>query len=280
MKITILVVLYNKKFEESTTLQTILSEKHTLKKMNVELCIHDNSPNSQLDECYISEMKEFVKCYYTHTPENMTLREIYNNIINTLKYNTYLCLMDDDTSLPQSFFNEVISAINNNPDIELIVPRVIVNDKLYSPHKSYSFINRPTVRDIKGIQKSKNMSAINSGMVIKSNFFKRCGFKYPEYTSYYGTDKVFFDHYLKYNQEYYVLDIDINHDVSNHPYNKDDVRYSQIISSVNFFWMQHLKGNYALKFLYIIYIILYRIKLSILRKNLIFIKSIVSLGNK
>nr|WP_302444094.1 hypothetical protein [Hafnia alvei] len=275
MKIIIEIVLYNKSFADSMTLMSIFSMRDYLGRYPIKIYIQDNSDQSMLDPNFLCELSKHIECEYVHSPQNLTLREIYNYRISQLSSGDYLCLLDDDTTLTEKYFSSAIHCIQMKPEIGLIVPTIKVHNKTYSPHRSYYFYNKPIKKNLKGQQPTRFMSAINSGMIINSAFFLKSEFTYPAYADFYGTDKVFFDRYSEFYEYFYVLDVCIEHNVSNHPKNPDDVSYINIINKTVRFWTSYLRDKKIILFLYFTYMFLYTLKLSIVRKNNVFILNFI-----
>lgn len=279
MKIQALVVVYNTRLENSKTLRSILSQVGCDDK-SIEITIYDNSSISMFDFSFVDKLKhQFIVKYY-HTPENLTLREIYNKEIDILDKADFLILLDDDTSLPNNYFLKMLVAQECHPQIELFVPNIVVKDQIYSPYISYYFVSKPIKNSLKGLCKTKNMSAINSGMMISGAFFNNTGFRYPGYVDFYGTDIVFFDALSSSRDYFCVVDVQVEHEVSNHPSNLDVYNYAGILNKVNFFWIKHLRKKWMLLIAYRIFMILYALKLSIKTKNVIFLKNVIKLSVK
>ncbi|TBM00966.1 glycosyltransferase [Hafnia paralvei] len=280
MKIIIQIVLYNKKFEDSITLASLYAIKEILQSYPVKIKIQDNSCEEMRDCNYLLEINNYVECTYHHSPQNLTLREIYNQSLSKLVDGDYICLLDDDTNITEKYFRDAVEYIRENPDIGLIVPQIYVYGKMYSPHKSYFFFNKPIMKKINGLCKTQFMSAINSGMIINAKFFSNSGFRYPSYTDFYGTDKVFFDKYAEHYEYFYVLDVFIEHNVSNHPENTDVDGYIKILNITNKFWREYLKDKKMLLSLYSVYMFLYSLKMSLKKKNISFVMNFIKKGLK
>ncbi|MCL6404095.1 glycosyl transferase [Dickeya dadantii] len=128
IKNAILVVLYNKGLESSTTLQTLI--QHPFK--SIKLTIHNNGPFriSEEDSFFlrlktIYEQVELVNCL-----ENQPLSQVYNRFIaNNLQVERWV-ILDDDTTINESFW---FTVEHTQADIEC--PRIIssINYKTYYP---------------------------------------------------------------------------------------------------------------------------------------------------
>ncbi|QWT39995.1 glycosyltransferase family 2 protein [Dickeya dadantii] len=128
IKNAILVVLYNKGLELSITLQTLI--QHPFK--SIKLTIHNNGPFriSEEDKFFlwlktIYEQVELVNCL-----ENQPLSQVYNRFIaNNLQVERWV-ILDDDTTINESFW---FTVEHTQADIEC--PRIIssINYKTYYP---------------------------------------------------------------------------------------------------------------------------------------------------
>jgi hypothetical protein len=208
----ILVVLYNKTLTSSTTLKGIMESASILNAAGLKLLIWDNSPAAM----NVEEVNELSKCIgsleYIHTPENLPLSEIYNTTIkNEVTANDfkYLMLLDDDSEINPAYFRKAIEAAKFN--YALIIPIVKNRGVIRSPMRSY-IIKGFIFSDLKpGIHSSKSLMAINSGMIISTDFLKKTGFQYDARLRNYSTDSYFMKFYASQCKSLFVLDYTFNH---------------------------------------------------------------------
>lgn len=210
--LTILVCLYNKDLKSSNTIKSLL--KANLPKNSTRVVIWDNSTLRLKQDLIDFLGNHFLKFNYKHTPENVVLSKMYNSVIDTLGgEKSYLMLCDDDSDIPENFFEILKDQINFNPSVNLFLPQIYSDSILVSPAKDY-LITTKLITDLKpGILLSRSTTAINSGMVISNRFFK-AGFRYDEDLRFYGTDNYFMIQYAKANKNLVVLDIKFNHSLS------------------------------------------------------------------
>lgn len=210
--ITILICLYNKSIDTSDTIQSLL--KANVIKDNLRVIIWDNSPISLKRDSIEFLKNNFSNFIYKHTPENVFLSKIYNEVINSLKErDSYLMLCDDDSYIPEHFFEVLVKQIKLNPSINLFLPQIYSDSILVSPAKDYLIITK-FLKGLKpGILGSHYTTAINSGMVISNRVF-RSGFRYNENLKFYGTDNYFMNQYSKKDRHLIVLDVKISHSLS------------------------------------------------------------------
>lgn len=210
--LTILVCLYNKDIQTSNTIKSLL--KANILTNSTSIIIWDNS-TLRLEQDSIDYLRNhFLKFIYKHTPENVVLSKIYNSVIDTLDgQNSYLMLCDDDSDIPECFFEILENQIHLNPSINLFLPQIFSESILVSPAKDY-LITTKLIKDLQpGTLLSRSITAINSGMVISNRFFKD-GFRYNEDLRFYGTDNYFMIQYAKANEKLVVLDVSFIHSLS------------------------------------------------------------------
>ncbi len=211
----ILTVLYKKTLSNSATLQGIIKSAEILNTLSSKLLLWDNSPekfsNDELEHLNFA----LTNFKYVHTPANIALSKIYNTIIqHEVKENNfkYLMLLDDDSNIEPEYFKKAISSANNN--YPLIIPIVTNRGVIRSPMRSYIIKGFPFSHINPGIFPSKNLMAINSGMIISFNFLRSTNFQYDERLRNYATDSYFMKFYASKNKSLYVLDYTFDHSLS------------------------------------------------------------------
>lgn len=208
-KIIILCVLYNKKCISSNTINTFINSKiHNYE--NVELHIWDNSLNLEIAEFNKSYIYDH-DIYYHTSGKNKALSIIYNDFINKYK-DDYLLILDDDSEINDKYIDEVIKLLNN--DIFYVgVPKIISQlGEMYSPAK-FGLVKGKHFKSIHcGFH--NNLTAISSGIIINCNKIITKEVLFDENLNLYGIDTDFFVSLNKKQIPIYVLDVNINHDLS------------------------------------------------------------------
>lgn len=183
--LAILVVLYNKKIEQSKTVSSILSLDGSIKDAHITLwnngpSLLENTKTEGLnDKGFDVSIKE--------TVNNISLSRIYNEFIGDIDANKYV-ILDDDSELSKEYFLEMASCDKN----ELGIPVIYSHDKVRSPLLNYTAIE--TLSN-KTLSNKDILIAIGSGMVIgkeisnemKQNF----GSVFDERFCFYGVDATF-----------------------------------------------------------------------------------------
>lgn len=157
-----IMVIYNKNYSESPAYET-LSKLDFLK-----LIVVDNSTKD-----YKNNLIKNAK--YIGLGENKGLAFAYNLALNEIKdYNSYVCIFDDDTSIPDDFFIKLKAKINKS-DADILLPVVRDNKGIMSPCN----IKKLTTKRVDNIKELRSdFVGINSGMCVKAEIFKN--YRYNE----------------------------------------------------------------------------------------------------
>jgi len=210
-KLTILICLYNKKIDESCTITSLIKNK--IPEDFISIVLWDNSSTKLDDISIVLLKKKFKKFQYYHTPQNLSLSKIYNNVISYLKKDSYLMICDHDTLIPKLYFEILKSQILIYPNEDLFLPKIYESSKIISPKKNY-YIKTVNIKNLNcGVISAKNTIAINSGMVISNRFFMK-GFRYNEKLNFYGTDTYFMNEFIKYKDTLVILDVKLKHSLT------------------------------------------------------------------
>lgn len=261
----ICVVIYQKGFSDSDTLKS-LSRQHLKEGQSAQLIVFDNSPASILDLAEFSEIDWLSNVVLRRTPENLSLREIYNIIIDQYPCCS-LMLLDDDTQLPPGFVALALHELEASKDIDLFLPVISTYGKTYSPFYSFMYFSKSIKRISKGVHSVRCLGAINTGLIIRRSFLDETGFRYPQYCEFYGTDTVLLEHYRTVRSRVKVLDVVLEHDVNFHPSNPDVDRYITSLLQVCTFWCRHYRDRCLARLSYKFFIFMFLVKLSFVKKS-------------
>lgn len=211
MKILIVIVLYKCRLKDSVSFRCLV-EQVKIKRADCAFFVYDNSPLKD------SEGESFLMGYkdscYIHNEKNPGLSKAYNEAAVYAGKCGYewLLLLDQDTTLPSDMLGKYIAAIESNQDITLFAPQVkIFNNRYISPCKIRMKNGSMTKKPFKGRIKNKNLSVINSGLLISVNAFEACGgYNEKVYLDY--NDHEFFSRYKKIYPWFYVVDVELVQD--------------------------------------------------------------------
>ena len=172
--------------------------------------LYDNSPESQ----QIHPLRH--KYVYMHDPHNSGISEAYNKGADYAKKHDYdwLILFDQDTEiLGNGYLEKIESAIMKYNEINLFVPIVKFPGGTMSPRKCRYF--RPTNTTFgPGTYKLYNVAIINSGLIISTKSFFKCG-GYNNNTILDFADYQFIERLQKVEDKFCVVNSYIFQDFSN-----------------------------------------------------------------
>lgn len=265
-KILLLIVNYNLEIQSSKTIESLKKIDFDMLNFEYDTFIWDNIPRKNN-----GIIRKNILEYYPSN-ENVPLSKIYNFAIKKFKNtHNYIIILDNDSCIKREYFFELEKTILENQKISLILPIVKSNHKIVSPAKLY-FIKGKYFKKIKpGVAKSKNLSAINSGMAISMEYLKKSSFKYDEDLRFYGTDTYFMKKYQKIEDKLFILNFVLEHSLSAH--NIENVekklfRYNDFKNGMKVIY----KNNVFKLFLVIVYLKLLDIKMFIKNKNIRFLR--------
>lgn len=254
-KFLILVVLYNKTLNESDTLKSLLSEEYDF--CDSCLVIWDNSSMPHLTESDKVEISQKIKLEYHCNQKNESLSVIYNKMIDEYSdHFSFLILLDHDTKLPLDYF----SKIENSSDYmsekcALMLPQIFSNNQLVSPAKMYFFYGRYLKKATNGYMSTKYVTAINSGMVISMEVFRKNRFRYDTQLNLYGIDDYFMREYSRRFSSIYIIDSVLKHSLDffseSEPIEKKYRRFKNMINAILYLNKSNI-FKYSLCYIYVL----------------------------
>lgn len=208
----ILLVLYKVRLADAASIRSLL--KCTRELTGVKLLLWDNSPEALEAQELDLLRNTFTTITYQHTPENLSLSKIYNRAYKENSHYDYLLFFDQDSNFDSNYFQTLGEATNRHPEINLFVPLIQHKGKIMSP--GYYFIFRGAYRtqiDF-GINSSKNMSVVASGICISLKYLNGVFEGFNENLSFYGIDTFFSIQYRKQNRHFFLLNCYFEHSLS------------------------------------------------------------------
>ncbi|WP_346678450.1 glycosyltransferase [Erysipelatoclostridium sp. An173] len=188
-----ILVLYNKNYKDSKAIQCLAKMK------DVNVIVVDNSTRNYGN----SELEKIINYKYVNMGGNKGLSKAYNKGLEFMnKEHSLVCLLDDDTIIPSEYIQKVLFHINNNQDVDILLPVVKDQNGILSPNilKKYKYCR---IDDLSKVTVS-NISAINSGMIIKGEIFKN--YKYNENLFLDYIDHDFIRSMKKINKKIFVME--------------------------------------------------------------------------
>ncbi len=120
-----LVVVYNKKCQDSPSLVRLLQENK-----NINIIVYDNSSIDYGNKIFVKSM---ALCIIHKIKIWDYLKHIILLLIKLKKNEkNYLLILDDDTDLPNDYFDEIYKEIQNNT-FDILLPIVMSNNQIISP---------------------------------------------------------------------------------------------------------------------------------------------------
>jgi GT2 family glycosyltransferase len=242
ISILAVVVIYNLKLEESSTMRSLLETGMIAVEdsKSFQLIVYDNSQEEQS----ISKAMPF-SFSYIHDAHNGGLAAAYNYALRVaLKNNVkWLLLLDQDSVLPPDYLSSlrrIDPSIVSDESVVAIVPQVRCSGKLLSPSRlTFDGRTKALGKNCIGLCDAK-MVAINSGILLRTSFIAELE----------GFSSLFWLDYLDYwlfhmiytmDKKVYVTDSVVEHEMSTVDYNKymTEDRYRNILESETIFHKEY-----------------------------------------
>ncbi|TBW02233.1 hypothetical protein E0E52_18560 [Azotobacter chroococcum] len=274
LKFSVVVVLYKKSYCDSPSLNSFIGALGEMRAAGFfpTIYVWNNSPG-------FSPILEHEAVVWLEG-ENSSLPSIYNHIAKLTFEAGGVALMisDDDTDYSQYDFRGNLKVVRSFLDDErrmdmvgCFIPKVRSAGKLVSPGGRHLFKGYLLEQITSGLVDTKNLLAINSGVLITQACYERMQPLYDERLNFYGTDTDFFFRYEKFFKKIYVFDSLVDHSLSEYA--------GESLSRALFRWGDHI---YAMKVTFSgegflcrlalsLYIFYLKIKLSFKYKALSFV---------
>ncbi|WPN48578.1 hypothetical protein [Pseudomonas sp. P8_241] len=271
IRLSIVVVLYKKHYARSVAIQSLLNKINACgNNLLVTLHVWNNTPE------YSDALEhEDVRWY---SGSNNGLSFIYNQIAK-LSFDAgsdYLLVSDDDTDYESCDLISCLNVASNiqaqRNDIGVFLPKIYTGNVLISPGKRLLFLGKLLPTIAAGVHPSKNLLAINSGMIVTRACYLNMPSFYDERLKFYVTDTDFFVRYQASYKYVYVLDVVIEHDLSELTSDSTEracFRYEEMIKGLKIvFEKQNLVVRLSLRF----YLLFAAIKKTLIYKDSAFLR--------
>lgn len=200
MLITAIVVVYNKRIEDSLTCRNILKFSN---EYNIKICVVDNSTQSN-DNLTFCEKKGI---QYISMNGNAGLSKAYNMAIEKNRLSDVFVLFDDDTNVTKSYFDVLKKDLSSFPDVDIFAPIIRGQDGvIYSPNESNFLKNKLVLNKSLEVSKEK-FNAIASCLAIRSRIFD--GYRFNEILFLDQVDQNFFDEQRKLGSSFRKMNVEI-----------------------------------------------------------------------
>lgn len=274
MKILVVIVLYKIKLRDAIPLQNLRQQLFQYND-RIGFYIYDNSP--VWDEECLHRVELYGSPFeYVSNTSNPGLSKAYNEACQYAENHSYdwLLLLDQDTTISDDAILKYLNEIDNGKEYNMFVPKVKVEGRGYmSPcifkHKRGRFMNDfPS-----GKIETKNITVINSGLLIRVDSFKECGgYDNDVYLDF--SDHDFFYRFKKLNPYIYVIDTEFQQDFTCLSTNMDTLkrRFTILCECV-----RAIKGKSLCDKINCFFVVLLRaLHLTWITKSFSFIKILIS----
>ncbi|MFT6841556.1 MAG: rhamnosyltransferase [Psychroserpens sp.] len=209
-----ILVLYKQEIKDSTTFQSLnKSVEYLGQEQKADLFVYDNSPMVRQEVTNLVDHK--FNIYYVHDIENSGVSKAYNEGWKWAHSfgKSWLVLLDQDTFFPNYSISKYLDSINLFSNVNLHVPILFVNDKIYSPCKIF-FTRGFNWNSVKPSHYNlNNKGLLNSGILISLDSYERAG-GYNEKIPLYFSDFDFVNRLRKNAETLKVIDIRCEHTLS------------------------------------------------------------------
>ena len=213
--ILVVVVLYRTKPTDSPAIIGLQNLFLAMpQEISVNVLLYDNSPNASDCSALFSPP---LSVTYIHNPENPGICTAYNHAWHLAGRAgcKWLMLLDQDTTIAPSYWQQLINSYEMACKADLIIPRIWSDQRMISPVKVIGGIAcgyRPLGATACGAL-LRPVMAINSGMLIKIEFLNLLGGFNTDFPldclDYWFCWSVY-----RQKRQVYVLDADFRHELS------------------------------------------------------------------
>lgn len=234
MQLTLVLVIYNQKIEDSPTFQSISNYL----KGKFDVIIYDNSQTPQI----VDPNKYNFPINYVHDSRNLGIASAYQYALDETK-NDWLVLLDQDTHLTVDYFNELNeSLLKIDGKSVVVVPQVRAGGKIVSPASNINFTFESN--HLTQGQQIETVTGINSGACFKVSWLRTIGGFNQQFPLDYLDHWLFFSVYQS-GHVVYLMNVVIEHDLSVMDYNNISLdRYISISESENRYYSSYKKDQY------------------------------------
>lgn len=174
MKVSILfgIVCFREKFWETESFKDLLrSYRNYDEDCQLFLSVYDNTDYNDWDIMQFFPHHENISINYHRDSLNSGIAAAFNHFAELAnKQNLeWVVFLDQDTRLPNDFFS-IYSEKISTTDKQILFPKIYVGDNLFSP-SYYKWYRTFKIKNILPEIILNNVTAINSGMLIKTDFY-------------------------------------------------------------------------------------------------------------
>lgn len=176
-KILFALVTYKEVYYETNSFKSLLSSFFNEDSNRpLFVYIYDNTP---IEKWKIEEVRfsSDIKISYHHDFSNPGISKAYNKIGSFAKENGFdaVVFLDQDTHLPCELYSVYIQFCKKNTAFNVAIPKISVHDTIVSPARYHKYKSYLLTDFKKGWITINQLSWINSGMMIETDFFISSG---------------------------------------------------------------------------------------------------------
>lgn len=215
-KISLLVVIFNKKITDSETISSLLKTDIEA----IDLHIHNNGPTEIVIENEINFLfvKKKISVTLTNCLENKPLSILYNNFIEKNITADKIIILDDDSTITDSFILET-----NKDTYDLSLPKIFSRS---DNNQYYPLRNNQLITEYGDLKFIDNTWSIGSGIIITKRIlsvFNENNMKlFDENYALYGVDISFFRRLWILEHKGYIFQVSINSEI-NHSLSRTEI---------------------------------------------------------
>lgn len=200
LKVVAVIVVYNKKIEESITCKSILNSDNE----SIEILIVDNSTSNLGNREYC--MKNGID--YISMEGNKGLSKAYNVAVEACRKKDVIILFDDDTEVTEEYFDKLDAELNIYPEVDIFAPIIYGQDGvIYSPNE-YNFMRSNLIKLSNQEIPQEKFNAIASCLAIRMKVFEEYRFNEKLFVD--QVDQNFFYDQRKKGTKFKKLDVKIH----------------------------------------------------------------------
>jgi rhamnosyltransferase len=208
-KVLFVIVLYKQTLKSSEAFKSLDALRQE-SGGTISLFVYDNSP-TPADDCSAAIM-------YVHDPSNAGVSRAYNQAFSFGRKNgfRYLFLLDQDSAFDKQTIVSYSQAVAAYPNVHVFAPFARNQQKIYSPFRMVNGRGIAVSSLTPGVYSLKNLTIINSGMLISVEAFETSG-GYDERFPLDFSDIAFCERLANHQFKFCLLDTTIihNHSSSN-----------------------------------------------------------------
>jgi len=194
--IVAVIVIYNKKVEDSITCKNILNNSDN----SLGMLVVDNSTSDFGNKAYCSKKN----IDYISMDGNKGLSKAYNAAVDACKEKDAIILFDDDTEVTEEYFEKLDDALTIYHDVDIFAPIIYGQDGvIYSPNE-YNFMRSKSPNQEVS---QKKFNAIASCLAIRMRVFDNYRFNEKLFVD--QVDQNFFYDQRKKNAKFQKIDVKI-----------------------------------------------------------------------